>query len=508
MADNILKTGIYTNETVVRETLEQPIDADFSLPDYYGDIRKILKCKAVSGITSKSLSGKTVSIEGVITVTVFYCDEDGKINSFEYPYSYQKTKEINGDTEDAILRASAKCEYINCRAVTGRKIDIHGAVSIKIAVIKKRKKDVISDIDDRNIEILRCTAPATTPTGFAEKYLFVEEECEIGSENGGDILLRYDTDACIKECKTVSGKVIVKGELTVNTRFSENGCIKCMKTAVPYSQIIEIDTAGEGCESDAKVQICFADIKPRTDNDGKFKTVSLNAKLLISAETYCKNDIALIADAYSKKQKAKIETETVKVSRIYEKINECFNCKKTVETDDIKISSVLDDWYEVRVTETKISSDSLNTSGTVTACFIVEEESGDSSYFEKIIDFKYKYPLNSNSDNLTAQPQITLNSCGYTILSEKSLDIHLELTISAVIYEQNELSAVTGISIDEEKNEECNNDNAMVVYFAEKGEKLWDIAKKYFASIEEIKTLNDISADVLENNMTILLPIK
>ncbi len=73
----------------------------------------------------------------------------------------------------ANLCCRTKCEYINCRAVTGRKIDIHGAVSISVRVFRRKGTDIISDIDDPNIEQRRGTAPATIPMGYSEKYLMV-----------------------------------------------------------------------------------------------------------------------------------------------------------------------------------------------------------------------------------------------------------------------------------------------------------------------------------------------
>ena len=58
MEEKILKTSVYVNDIVFNETAEQPVDVDFSLPDYCPDISKIFKCRAVSRISSKSMNGK------------------------------------------------------------------------------------------------------------------------------------------------------------------------------------------------------------------------------------------------------------------------------------------------------------------------------------------------------------------------------------------------------------------------------------------------------------------
>ena len=180
MEEKILKTSVYVNDIVFNETAEQPVDVDFSLPDYCPDISKIFKCRAVSRISSKSMSGKNITVDGYVCITVLYCDASEKLCSYEYQYPFSKNIEMSEECSSGNLNVQSKCDYINCRAVTGRKIDIHGAVSIIIKVFKRKCTDVISDIDDCNIEQRRGTAPATVPMGYAEKYLMVEEEIQIG----------------------------------------------------------------------------------------------------------------------------------------------------------------------------------------------------------------------------------------------------------------------------------------------------------------------------------------
>ena len=58
------------------------------------------------------------------------------------------------------------------------------------------------------------------------------------------------------------------------------------------------------------------------------------------------------------------------------------------------------------------------------------------------------------------------------------------------------------------------NDNALkdkaqpmlTVYFADRGERIWDIAKKYNTTAELIMQENDLSVTELENNQRLLIP--
>jgi LysM repeat protein len=48
---------------------------------------------------------------------------------------------------------------------------------------------------------------------------------------------------------------------------------------------------------------------------------------------------------------------------------------------------------------------------------------------------------------------------------------------------------------------------ATVIYFADSGEKIWDIARKYNSSVEEIMRINELTENLLTNSKTLLIPI-
>ena len=329
MEQKNLKTSVFSLDTVFCESAEQPIDIDFTLPDYYVDISKILKCRAISRISSKSINGSSAAIEGCVTVTVIYCGNDNCISSYEYQYPFSKSFDTSLNTEGCIISAKTKCEYINCRAVTGRKIDVHGAVGIYVTIKKRKLTDVISDCDDCNIELLRDSVPATVPMGCAEKYLLIEEEIELGTSQP-DIrcVIRYDAEAVITDSKILAGKSVVKGDLKLKLLYApeENTAPQTIRYQIPFSQLIEIDGISDECDCESKVSIAHLEVKPRVSASGECRQLMLTAKLLITSECCCNNDVPVIVDAYSKKYEADICKNEICFDKIIEAFYGC--CKR------------------------------------------------------------------------------------------------------------------------------------------------------------------------------------
>ena len=505
-----LKTSIYSLDKVFNDCAEQPIDIDFTLPDYCPDISKILKCKAVPRISSKSVSGNCVSVEGCATVTVIYCGDDNNISSYEYLYPFSKKFDVDGDTVGTIIDAKTKCEYINCRAVSGRKIDIHGAVSVNISVFKRNFSEVISDYDDCNIELLRESVPATVPIGIADKYLIIEEEIDLGAgQPDVRCVVRYDAEPTITDSKIIAGKTVVSGELNIKILYSpeNDDGVQTVRCKLPFSQMLEIDGITEQCDCESKVSIAHLEIKPRVTQTGECRQLLLSGKLLITSECCCNNDIDVVIDAYSKRYEADIYKKEVCFNKIVENFNQSFSCKKTFEFSEDAISSVCDMWCDVKANSVKFLDNKMLVNGTTTVFIIAQDNNMVHNFYEKTVDFEYAHAFDTQNDcSYKCSPDITVRNLNYTIIDGGNVELRIELNICAAIYRCSKLPLITDIKIDDKKTISRENQSAMTLYFAESGEKIWNIARKYFADAQEIKQINEINEDVLSCDKMLLIP--
>ena len=509
MENKCLKTSVFANENIFEDFCEQPVDVDFTLPDYCPDISKIFKCKTVARISSKGINGNNITVEGNVTITLLYCDKDNKLNSFEYQYPFSKIIESDTDLAGGNLVCRCKCDYINCRAVTGRKVDIHGAVTVSVRVFKRKCNDIISDIDDSNIEILCGTAPATVPMGYNEKYVIIEEEIPISNSVPAiQNILRYDAFPAVKECKILNDKVMVKGDMAVVILYLGEGepTPQTVKTTIPFSQVVDIKGITDMCECEAKADLSNLEIKPRVWQNGENRSFSLNAKILITCESYCVNDITVIKDAFSRKYETQIQKNKVSFSKIVQNIKETGHIKKNIEISE-NISSVLDLWCDIQSVITKFEKDNMLICGTVLAGIIVCNQNNEASIFEKPIDFQFKYPVNISENQMECNPEIEIESCGFTILNPNCIEFRADLSVNACTYEKSNISLITDIKIDAEKLIEKRQRHAITVYFANQNECVWDIARTYNASVQDIMNINSLEDNCFKENTMILVPL-
>ncbi len=509
MEEKIIKVNLPHTNTAVLGQSEQPVDVDLTLPEYYPDIERILTCTVKPYIFEKSIKQNSASAQGVITLTVIYVDTDGMLNSYEYEYPFSKTFEGEKITDAVCFCASAQTGYMNCRAVTPRKIDIHGAITVSAEVSEITAKEIVTDVEYEGIEVKKETIEATVPLGCKEKYIEVEEEIEIGA-GAKDIncIIRYDGQAGISDCKIMANKWSYRGDLAVNLLYcNEEGVISSIKEVFPLSGMIEAGEQDNDCQSRVTADIVYLEIKPKVKSEGALRSFSVSAKILITVDTYCKNEIEAAKDAFSKKYDTEIETEETVFETLVANVNDNFITKGTLDFAESQIAEVIDMWCNTELLSTEVNGGILKVNGKVKVSLIAAPAGGEPQFYEREIPFEESKNIGVDEQDLVCTPLLSCIGCNYTLLSNGGLEIRCEINLNAAVFRCKTYELLKSVKVVTEKPQKEKCKYAMIIYFGNKNEKVWDIAKRYLSSVEEIKRINELETEELTEDKMLLIPV-
>ena len=126
---------------------------------------------------------------------------------------------------------------------------------------------------------------------------------------------------------------------------------------------------------------------------------------------------------------------------------------------------------------------------------------------EKEDIFDFKVPTECISEGSIYNINIVPVSCSYTLTSDNTVEIKSELKVTGMVYNTMYMKALTDISVNEAEPLEKDGDYALRLYFADKGEDMWEIAKKYGTSINAIMEENNLNDEVISEHGMILIPI-
>ena len=128
-------------------------------------------------------------------------------------------------------------------------------------------------------------------------------------------------------------------------------------------------------------------------------------------------------------------------------------------------------------------------------------------YSERMIDFEYAHDWSNKEQDIVCKANFCLAAITYRIAGSDSVEVKTEINLTAAVYTKNSYKAITEITADEERPKARDKEAALTIYYADKGESIWDIARKYCTSVEAIKIENDLSDDVLVGREMLLIPM-
>ena len=498
--NNIVKTNYLVNDLICEKNIEQAIDCEINLPDYCGDISRVLQCFAFPNITSSSVMADRISIEGTTLVRLLYVNE-GEIFSYEQNCPFSVQADISCTTVGAALELSTSLQYVNCRAASSRRAEVHGAFVINAKLTACNKKEVIDKVEDENMQIRRDTITACSASGNAYSLVNVNQVVDIGSAKAGiKSILRNVAFADIIETKQVYNKILVKGELNINTLYkSEDETLENIENNLPFSQILDIEGVNEDSTVDLKAELTSLEISVKPTALGNMSLMDIDSVILINACSYNCIDFPVLKDAYSTVCESECSFRNVEVDRIVSTVSESFIHSFNINSAG-RISKAIDVWCEQITSSSKYENAQLSFSGTLSGFVLYEDNNGELKLKEEKSEYCFKKSI-SGVENAKCSPTVKIIGCDYT-LSENGVDIRVKIKISTVIFEKYSEKVVEDITLGDSPLEKSSS---LIIYYANAGDELWNIARHFGTTVEKIMLENDLESETINTSAPLMI---
>lgn len=503
---------IPVSEVIYDGIQEQGIDMDYILPDYYPEVFKILRCEASPRITHYNLVDGKLTYELCVDVTVLYCSEGSKqLNSLKQKLTYSRSLDLGTNKNEAEITLVPKSDYSNCRAINQRRIDVKGVVTIRVKVISEKNSEVICDASGMNIQMKKQHVDYTVGKLLAEKNMSIDEAVELSAAKSSVIsVVRTSCISDVPDVRVIANKVIAKGNCTVTVLYScqDTGVpsMEIMNFSVPYSQIVDMNGVDETYHCFTDVCVTDCDVTPGSDKDGKTRKLDCKIGLRVSCCAVKSAHTELVTDVYSTKYPCESGFSQFRINKLPVNISESFSTKSVIEYNEGTVEKVYDIWCTVGNTAEKPegSSDGINISGMLMISALIRNSEGNPVLIEKETAFDHTIP-GEESDKLNIY--IKPCGCSYSISSDNKIEVTADLIICGKKYGTSEISGVSEIKILGDTVKSRDGNYSVKLYFCSEGENIWDIAKKYSTSVEEVMRENNLYDEKVNENCMLLIPI-
>ncbi|MEE0957193.1 MAG: DUF3794 domain-containing protein [Ruminococcus sp.] len=493
-------------QAVLDTVAEQLADVDVTLPDYCPDIEKILKCTLTPKIQNRALSGGQLQIEGCCVVNVMYLEGEKKtVRCCEQNVNWSQSFAVRDTPENCVILTKTKSEYINCRALSPRRLVIHGAFSLYAKVIAPKKITLYTP-EDQDLELCRQPITCSALCSLCQEQFTVSEEIAAGDKPAVESLLYSSVDASVTDVKAITGKLMLNGEISVRMFYLtdvETGQTAKTEYVVPFSQVLDCEGAEEESKNMIDCEVLSYDIRLKNDVLSEKPVIALDAKLCVTVEGHVQREEYVITDAYSTQFAAETEEDNISYIAGAEPVDESFIEKYSAKIDNCQIQKLLDVYSEHITMDSQPTQEGLEVNGKINLCMMALDGDGTPVLIER--SFDYSHTISSEGCNALLMPKIRMASVSYRLADGNSIELRCELKLTAGAVKNASRRTLRSVNVLRDKPLE-SDDCALSLYFASQGESLWRIAKEHRTRLSLLQAENEAAADVLESDCMLLIP--
>ncbi len=499
------------NIVIIKKQTHETVDFnnDYSLPDYIVDVQKLVSCEAKAVLQNIYCTDNKFIFEGEITYSILVICEDNSIKNLIYSEDFS----VNGDAVGCMASVhDCKLESVVARLVSPRKLNC-------------RSKIVVTTMNnvEENTSAIYCGTGLPEAEYTIEKktetcrYLTFFDENQQNQHASRDIELTSTRDEisnivycrvniCITERKISDGKLLLRGETVSEILYeSLNGnYVKHIDRAL-FSDVVEK-------QNEATAHLCevnVSDIKASVRNNsfGEMKVIELDYTYGIRCRGYIENEVDMLRDIYSTEYDVECMYNSVSAMNL----NTLFSASLSVndscgaeELGDEGIIDIVD--HNVSVLGVNIKAEPLNRRVVVTGelKFDILYKAEEYGYHTVIRPFKYEREYDGAKEDVYCERSVSAQSVA-CVIDKGRLILNAEVYLNIMIAEP-----ISYEYIEKAEFANCCSDNKspVIIYYPNKDDTIWDIAKKYKTTCKDIINANFLSSDSLDGVKVLLLPKK
>ena len=205
MEIKVYQDTVTAGQVICDTKQELSVEAEILIPDYLPQVFKIVKCFVSCVVLQKQFSAGRLTVEGYLRCVVLYQSEEAaSLCRAEHKLPFTKQVELSGEnTGAAHAWVSGQTEYVNCRAISGRRVDVRGAFLMNILAMCAAQQPVLTALSGEGVE--QKTQALQHVEFLCAPEKLCTAQCQILFSAAPDMVLDTQCTVAVDEVKLIEG---------------------------------------------------------------------------------------------------------------------------------------------------------------------------------------------------------------------------------------------------------------------------------------------------------------
>lgn len=521
--------NIRTHGILCRSDMQITLEDDVNVPDTKPDIDQLIKTQGEIQITSITPTDGKVTLHGNLTFSLLYITTEDirPVHNMKGQIPIDETINMDGLLPEREVMCHFDLEDCQTNLINSRKVSIRAIVSFHCC--QEDDKEIAAGVDIISSEASRADMEQLSPpeglhrrfSQFAltqladqKKDVFrIKDEATLpkGKPNI-DTVLYYEMTPQNLQSRIVDDGIRFVGDLQLFLLYipeNEERHLEYLETEFPFDGIVPCSNCNEDMISDVEILSSEKEIEVKPDEDGENRILELELNLNLRLKFYQDETFDYLEDAYSTACTLELGRQDVISTKLLMKNQSVVRVSDRIHVnqDTDAILQICNATGTIQIDEQDIIENGISLEGVVEIeiLYITENDDRPLSIAKGTIPFTHTIEIRGISPEDDYELQSTINQISVIMLDSQEIEAKIILNLCAFVFTHNKQQIITQIQEQPLDMERLQAMPGLVGFIAEKEGSLWNIAKEYNTTVENIMQLNQLDHDQVKPGDRLLL---
>lgn len=471
------------------------LDDDYIVRDHKPDVIRVIYSRGNVHIEEVKAGSQGIWITGKLHFSTLYQsdDENHRLESVdgEVPFQEKIFMDEVEDGDDVLVNTAI--EDLSVGIINSRKLAIRAVINVKAHNLEETENDFVCDILEPGYEQKHTEFPVLCLVDHTKEQLRIQREIMLPNarSNIGQLTF-YQVDFRNEEISLQNDHASLKmdAQVCVLYRGESTGEYECFETSVPLSGEIDIDYLHGDEIFWSTIRPLEVEVEPRSDYDGENRMLGLDLILSIGMQIYREENCQLLQDAYALDKELLIERESIPIHQLLMK-----NVSKIrlleqaqLEPNEQRILQICGSSGNITIDRVQKRENGLLVEGVLNVhiLYTTTDDTTPFAHTDTQIPFEQFIEMDGFSENVIYWLNESIEQLQVNLMEISEYEVKALIQISVLALHKEEIENITSVNEEELDTDALQKQPGMIGYIRCEGEDLWDVAKKYHASTDNM----------------------
>lgn len=489
-------------------------DEDYNVPDVKPDIGRLVQSKTDVSMDEVRLSEGKAFLKGTLNVDLLYVGEkEGRICSLSAKLPVDEDINLEGIEGGDKLCLNWEIEDLSAHVIHSRKLNLKAIVTFYAEVDELEKMEVPVSLDDPEVSVKKKPIQLMSLCIHKKDTLRIRDDIVLASNRPNvEELLWYTIEPRNLELRPKENKLQVKGELAVfliYTGSEEENPPQWLEYTMPFNSEMECSGCEENLIPHIEPMLIHKGMEVKPDTDGEERILQVDAVLELNMKMYREEEHELLLDAYSPLKECVLYGKKRMLESLL--VRNSSKCRLTdrieVKESQGKVLQLCHSIGKVKIDKTRITDKGILAEGIIVLkiLYIIGNDEMPFYSMDAMLPFTHLIEAKGIGQDCTYFLQADLEQLSAAMADGDEIEIKVTAGLNALVlrqWEEQILESVEEKPLDRKKIESMPG---ITVYIVKAGDTLWDIARKFYTTVDEICNVNGLDEKDVEPGQQLIL---